>query len=248
LRATGGSRKLLAAFDGVGFSAHRATLAAIKSHVLIATIVVVGLASGCGAAEQSAAPEPGAKAEQPRGAHRDRAVRKDMPLCPRRAGLTTPEKAEAALSAAYEGVDCGAQTPLVCPRPTDVPSLPKVPTLEGAETTLLAAMRGVECDADAVLASEVFLEALATGHQAHEVRPNDLHISNTSLPVCTDDHLPDPNVATTPEEAEAMPEPPPGTECDGSRGGTLTLCQGGHMNCVMVGEYTGPPKKLHPRD
>jgi hypothetical protein len=236
------------AFDGVGFVAYRATLAAIKAHVLIATIVVVGLASGCGAAEQSAAPEPGAKAEQLSGLQRDRAVRKDMPLCPRRAGLTTREKAEAALRAAFRGVDCGAQTPLVCPRPTDVPSLPKVPTLEEAERTLLAAMRGVECDADAVLAAELFLEALATGHQADEVRPDHLHMSDTRLPVCTDDHLPDPNVATTPEEAEAMPEPPPGTECDGSRGGTLTLCRGGHMNCVMVGEYTGPPKKLHPRD
>ena len=194
------------------------------------------------------APEPDAKAEQASGPQRDRAVRKDMPLCPRRAGLTTREKAEAALRAAFRGVDCGAQTRLVCPRPTDVPSLPKVPTLEEAERTLLAAMRGVECDADAVLAAELFLEALATGHQAHEVRPDDLHMSNTSLPVCTDDHLPDPNVATTPEEAEAMPEPPPGTECDGSRGGTLSFCRGRHTNCVMVGEYTGPPKNIHPRD
>lgn len=196
------NRKLLAAFDRVGFIAYRPTLAAIKSHVLIATIVVVGLASGCGAAEQSAAREPGAKAEQPSGPQRDGAVRTDMPLCPRRAGLSTREKAEAALLAAYKGVDCGAQTPLLCPRPTDVPSRPKVPTLEEAERTLLAAMRGVECDADAVLAAEMFLEALATGHQAREVRPDDLHISNTSLPVCTDDHLPDPNVATTPEEAK----------------------------------------------
>ena len=171
-----------------------------------------------------------------------------MPLCPRRAGLTTREKAEAALLAAFKGVDCGVQTPLVCPRPTDVPSLPKVPTLEEAERTLLAAMRVVECDADAVLAAELFLEALATGHQAHEVRPDHLHMSATSLPVCEDDHLPDTNVATTPEEAEAMPEPPPGSECDASRGGTLTLCRGGHMNCVMIGEYTGPPKNIHPRD
>ena len=194
------------------------------------------------------APEPDAKAEQASGPQRDRAVRKDMPLCPRRAGLTTREKADAALRAAFRGVDCGAQTRLVCPRPTDVPSLPKVPTLEEAERTLLAAMRGVECDADVVLAAELFLEALATGHQAHEVRPDDLHMSNTSLPVCTDDHLPDPNVATTPEEAEAMPEPPPGTECDGSRGGTLSFCRGRHTNCVMVGEYTGPPKNIHPRD
>jgi hypothetical protein len=174
-----------------------------------------------------------------------------MPLCPRRAGLTTREKAEAALRAAYEGVDCGAQTPLVCPRPTDVPSLPKVPTLEEAERTLLAAMRGVECDADAVLAAELFLEALATGDQADEVRPDHLHMSNTRLPVCTDDHLPDTNVATTPEEAEAeaaVADADTTDACDGSRGGTLTLCKGGHMNCVMVGEYTGPPKKLHPRD
>lgn len=220
----------------------------INSHVLIATIVVVGLASGCGSAEQSAAPESAAKAEQASGSQGDRAVRKDLPLCPRRAGLTTREKAEAALRAAFRGVDCGAQTPLVCPRPTNVPSLPKVPTLEEAERTILAAMRGVECDADAVLAAELFLEALATGHQAHEVRPDHLHMSDTRLPVCTDDHLPDTNVATTPEEAEAMPEPPPGSECDGSRGGTLSLCRGGHMNCVMVGEYTGPPKDLHPRD
>jgi hypothetical protein len=171
-----------------------------------------------------------------------------MPLCPRRAGLTTREKAEAALHAAFQGVGCGAQTPLVCPRPTDVPSLPKVPTLEEAERTFLAAMRGVECDADAVLAAELFLEALAAGDQADEVRPEDLHMSNTSLPVCTDDHLPDTNVATTPEEAEAMPEPPPGSECDASRGATLSWCRGGHMNCVIVGEYTGPPKSIHPRD
>ena len=74
------------------------------------------------------------------------------------------------------------------------------------------------------------------------MQPDDLHMTDTRLPVCQDDHLPDPNVATTPEEAEPMPEPRPGTECDASRGGTLTLCRGGHMNCVMVGEYTGPPK------
>ena len=162
--------------------------------------------------------------------------------------MTTREKAEAALLAAREGVDCGAQTPLVCPRPTDVPSLPKVPTLEEAERTLLAAMRGVQCDADAVLAAELFLGALAGGHQAHEVRPDDLHMSDVRLPVCTDDHLPDTNVATTPEEAEAIPEPPPGSECDASRGGTLTFCRGRHTDCVMVGEYTGPPKNIHPRD
>ena len=171
-----------------------------------------------------------------------------MPLCPRQAGLTTQEKAEAALHAAYRGVDCGAQTPLVCPRPTDVPSLPEVPTLEEAERTFLAAMRGVECDADAVLAAEKFLGALAAGDQADEVRPEDLHMSNTSLPVCTDDHLPDTNVATTPEEAEAIPEPPAGSECDATRGGTLSWCRGGRMNCVVVGEYTGPPKNIHPRD
>lgn len=127
------------------------------------------------------------------------------------------------------------------PPPTSVPMRPRVPTLEEAETTLRAAMKGVECDADAVLAAELFLEALATGHQAHEVRPDELHITNESLPVCEDSHLPDPNVATTPEEAEAMPEPPPGTECDASRGGTLELCEGGHIKCVMIGEYTGPP-------
>jgi hypothetical protein len=170
-----------------------------------------------------------------------------MPLCPRRAGLTTREKAEAALFAALKGVDCGAQTPLVCPRPTDVPSRPKVPTLEEAERTLLAAMRGVECDADAVLAAVTFLQHMATG--ARQVQPDDLHISDARLPVCEDSHLPDPTVATTPEEAEAMPEPPPGTECDGSRGGTLALCPGGlGPDCVMVGEYTGPPKKIHQRD
>ena len=171
-----------------------------------------------------------------------------MPLCPRRAGLTTQEKAEAALHAAFQSVDCGAQTPLVCPRPTDVPSLPKVPTLEEGERTLLAAMRGIECDADAVLAADHFLGALATRHQADEVQPDDLHMSDTRLPVCEDDHLPDTNVATTPEEAEAMPEPPPGSECDASRGGTLTFCRDRFMNCVEVGEYTGPPKSIHPRD
>jgi hypothetical protein len=117
---------------------------------------------------------------------------------------------------------------------------PQVPTLEEAERTLRAAMQGgVECDGDAVIAAQLFLEALAGG--AQQVRPADLHMSDQSLPVCKDDHLPDPNVATTPEEAEAMPEPPEGTECDGSRGATLTVCRGRHTNCVVVGEYTGPP-------
>ena len=173
-----------------------------------------------------------------------------MPLCPRRAGLTTRERAEAAHRAAFQGVDCGAQAPLVCPRPTDVPSLPKVPTLEEAEGTLLAAMRGVKCDADAVLAAERFLEALATGQQATEVRPDDLHMSDVRLPVCEDSHLPDPNVATTPEEAEAEAAVVDADTdaCDGSRGGTLRFCRGRHTNCVMVGEYTGPPKNIHPRD
>lgn len=138
-----------------------------------------------------------------------------------------------------EGVDCGAKTPLVCPRPTDVPTRPRVPTLEEAETTLRAAMQGVECDADAVLAAQTFLELTALGRQ--HVRPDDLHITDQSLPACTDDHLPEKNVPTTPEEAEAMPEPPAGTECDASRGGTVTLCKGRHTNCVVVGEYTGPP-------
>jgi hypothetical protein len=173
-----------------------------------------------------------------------------MPLCPRRAGLTTQEKAEAAQRAAFEGVDCGAKTPLVCPRPTDVPSLPKVPTLEEAETTVLAAMRGVQCDADAVLAASEFLDALATGQQADEIRPNDLHMSDTRLPVCEDNHMPDPNVATTPEEAEAEAAVADADTdaCDGSRGGTLTFCRGRHTNCVAVGELTGPPRNLHPKD
>jgi hypothetical protein len=217
--------------------------------VLIATIVVVGLASGCGAAEQSAAREPGAKAEQLSGPQRDRAVRKDMPLCPRRAGLTTREKAEAALLAAFKGVDCGAQTPLVCPRPTDVPSRPKVPTLEEVERTLLAAMRGVECDADAVLAAVTFLEHMATG--ARRVQPDDLHMSDADLPVCKDSHLPDPNTRTTAEEAEAEAAVADADTdaCDASRGGTLALCPGGlGPDCVMVGEYTGPPKKIHQRN
>jgi hypothetical protein len=145
------------------------------------------------------------------------------------------------LRAAWEGVDCGAKTPLVCPQPTAVATRPRVPTLEEAETTLRAATSGVECDADAVLAAEMFLQALALGTGPQQIQPDQLDITDESLPACTDSHLPDKNVPTTPEEAEAMPEPPPGTECDGSRGGTLRLCKGRHMNCVMIGEYTGPP-------
>jgi hypothetical protein len=175
---------------------------------------------------------------------RDRAVRNNTPLCPRptaaRARIPTQEKAAAALRAAMHGADCGTKTPLVCPRPTAVPTRPKVPTLVEAETTLRAAMKGVECDADAVLAAQFFLEALAEGRRMHEVRPEDLHMTDESLPACKDDHLPD-NAPTTPEEAEAMPDPPEGTECDASRGGTVTLCKGRHTNCVVVGEYTGPP-------
>jgi hypothetical protein len=81
-----------------------------------------------------------------------------------------------------------------------------VPTLEEAETTLRAAFQGVACDADAVLAADMFLQALAAGQQ--QVRPDELHITDESLPACTDDHLPDKNVPTTAEEAEAMPDPP----------------------------------------
>jgi len=139
--------------------------------VLIATIVVVGL--GLLAVEQRSSwrhMNPGAKAEQPSGMQRDRAVRKGMPLCPPRAGLTTREKAQAALLAAFKGVDCGAQTPLVCPRPTDVPSLPKVPTLDEAERTLVAAITGVECDGDAVLAALTFLELMAAGARRVQLR------------------------------------------------------------------------------
>jgi hypothetical protein len=79
----------------------------------------------------------------------------------------------------------------MCPRPTDVPSRPRVPTLEEAETTLLAATKGVECDADAVLAAVTFLEHLATGASERDVRPEHLHISDETLPVCEDSHLPD---------------------------------------------------------
>jgi hypothetical protein len=141
-----------------------------------------------------------------------------------------------------EGVDCGAKTPLVCPRPTAVPTRPRVPTLVKAETTLRAAMKGVECDADAVLAAQFFLEALADGRQVQEVQPEDLQMTDESLPACKDDHLPD-NAPTTAEEAEAMPDPPEDTECDASRGGTLTLCRDRHTDCVMIGELTGPPVK-----
>jgi hypothetical protein len=170
-----------------------------------------------------------------------------MPLCPRPAAgharVLTREKAEAAIRAAWAGVDCGAKTPLVCPRPTAVPTRPRVSTLEEAETTLRAAIWAVECDADAVLAAQLFLEALALGAGPQEIRPENLHITHPSLPACTDSHLPDNNVATTPEEAEAMPEPPEGSECDASRGGTVTLCPGPRgPGCVMIGEYTGPPR------
>jgi hypothetical protein len=200
------------------------------------------LAAGCGAAEQASAPQPATPGKQATLRDRDRAARNNTPLCPRpaagRARIPTREKAAAALRAAWEGVDCGAKTPLVCPRPTAVPSRPRVPTLEEAETTLRAAMKGIECDGDAVLAADIFLSTLAAGQP---VEPDELNITDESLPACTDSHLPDPNVPTTPEEAEAMPEPPAGSECDGSRGGELSFCEGGHMNCVMVGEYTGPP-------
>jgi hypothetical protein len=209
---------------------------------LIATVAATLLASGCGGTEHAAAPRPAAKAEQATQPGRDRAARSKGPFCAPRPGMTTREKAEAALRAAWERVDCGAKTPLVCPPPTDVPSRPPVPTLEEAETTMLAAMRGVKCDADAVLAAVTFLEHVATGATEREVRPDDLGITDESLPACTDDHLPEKNVPTTPEEAEAMPEPPAGTECDASRGGTVTLCRGRHTNCVVVGEYTGPPR------
>jgi hypothetical protein len=156
------------------------------------------------------------------------------------------KKAAAALNAAWQRLDCGAKTPLVCPRPTAVPTRPRVPTLEEAETTIRAAMKGVECDADAVLAADTFLLALAAGQQ--QIRPEELHITDESLPACTDDHLPDKNVPTTAEEAEAMPEPPEGTECDATRGGTLTFCDppppphhGRGTNCRTIGELTGPP-------
>ena len=85
-----------------------------------------------------------------------------------------------------------------------------------------------------------FLEITASEGQA---RRSDLHNTDLSLPACTDSHLPGPNVPATPQEAEAEPEPRPGTECDASRGGTLEICKGHHMNCVMIGEYTGPPIK-----
>ena len=207
----------------------------------MATVAAGLLASGCGAAEQASVRQPTVTSEQRTVPTWDRAARTHMPLCPRpTARIPTRRKAEAALRAALEGVDCGATTALVCPRPTAVPKEPHVPTLEEAETTLRAAMQGsLDCDGDAVLAAQLFLEALAGG--AQQVRPDDLHMTDQSLPVCKDSHLPDPNVATTPEEAEAMPEPPEGTECDASRGATLKVCRQPHANCVVVGEYTGPP-------
>ena len=214
----------------------------------MATIAAALFAAGCGAAEQATAPQSAATAEQTTVPQRHRVAQNDRgPLCPRptagRARVPTREKAEAALRAAWAGVDCGAKTPLVCPRPTAVPTRPRVPTLEEAETTLRAAIWAVECDADAVLAAQMFLDALALGAGPQQIRPDNLHITHPSLPACTDSHLPDNNVATTPEEAEAMPEPPPGTECDGSRGGTVTLCPGRRgPGCVMIGEYTGPPR------
>jgi hypothetical protein len=173
---------------------------------------------------------------------RDEVASANTPVClpSTRARASRQERAAAALRAAMKGIDCGAKTPLVCPRPTAVPSQPQVPTLEEAETTLRAAMKGVECDADAVLAAQFFLEAVADGRQ--QVESDDLHITDRSLPECTDDHLPD-DAPTTPEEAEAMPDPPDGTECDASRGGTITLCRGRHVDCVTVGEYTGPPRE-----
>lgn len=117
---------------------------------------------------------------------------------------------------------------------------PRVPTIEEAETTLRAALMGIDCDGDAVYAAQSFLELTAAGEQP---RPEDLNMTDESMPACTDSHLPDPNVPTTPEEAEAQPEPPPGSECDDTRGGTLQICRGpgNRENCVMVGEYTGPP-------
>jgi hypothetical protein len=174
-------------------------------------------------------------------------VRNNTPLCPRPAArharIPTREKAEAALRAVWAGVDCGAKTPLVCPRPTAVPTRPRVPTLEEAETTLRASIWAVECDANAVLAAQMFLEAVALGARPQQIRPENLYITDESLPACTDSHLPDKNVPTTPAEAEAMPEPPEGSECVASRGGTVTLCSGTRgPGCVMIGEYTGPPR------
>jgi hypothetical protein len=210
----------------------------------MATCTAALLASGCGAAERASAPQPATTVEQAAVRGSDQAAPNHTPpLCPRPAAgtarITTRERAEAALRAAMAGVDCGAKSPLVCPRPTSVPTRPRVPTLEEAETTLRAAMQGVECDADAALAAQTFLELTASGRQ--DIRPDDLHITDQSLPACTDDHLPEKNEPTTPEEAEAMPDPPAGAECDASRGGTVTLCKGRHTNCVVVGEYTGPP-------
>ena len=98
------------------------------------------------------------------------------------------------------------------------------------------------------LAASLFLEASATGK---EVRPDELHITDRSLPVCEDSDRPENDVATTPEEAEAQAkEDDTLPECDGSRGGTLSFCLAPRMpmggrgtNCVEVGEYTGPPRR-----
>lgn len=127
-----------------------------------------------------------------------------------------------------------------CPPPTSVPSHPRVPTREEAEATLRAAFEGVECDADVVLAAALFLEAVAIGE---EVEADDLHTTHPTLPACEDDHLPD-NAPTTAEGAETearVADADTADACDASRGGTLRLCRGRHMNCVVVGEYTGPP-------
>jgi len=206
------------------------------------TIAAALLAAGCGGADEATTPQPmplPKKATVPRP---DAAAGTHTPLCPR-AGPSMRVRAEAALRAAMEGVDCGAKTPLTCPKPTAVPTEPRVPTLEEATKTLFAAMQGVKCDADAVLAAQIFLDALATGHR--HVQPDELHITDQSLPACTDDHLPD-NKPTTPEEAEAqaatIDESEP-AQYDASRGGTVTLCRGRHIDCVAIGEYTGPPIK-----
>lgn len=80
------------------------------------------------------------------------------------------------------------------------------------------------------------------------MRPQDLDITDESLPTCKDDHLPD-NAPTTAEEAEAQAALDSELDtCDASRGGTLSLCKdppppgrGMGTNCVMIGELTGPP-------
>jgi hypothetical protein len=134
--------------------------------------------------------------------------------------------------------------PPVCPPPTSVPSHPRVPTRKEAKATVRAALEGFECDADAVLAADLFLVSSPTGEP---VQADDLHITHPTLPACKDSHLPDRNVPTTTEEAEAdaaVADADP-RACDASRGGTLSLCRGGRRQCVMVGEYTGPP--IQPR-